>query len=209
MNQSNSKLRYLLSLCLISVLIGCSQKSPQVTKVEPDITEIEPQTSELAGEQPITRQADYQQGLEALALRDYGKAKRLFTGFIKANPRLSGAYVNLALIAFREDNFDSAEKLVQQAIVLNPEQAQAYHLRAQLHLKKGAIKLAQADYQKALELKPDYINAHHNLALLYDIFLQEIALAIDHYTKYLSLLEKEDEKTRNWVKHLQGTLDNG
>ncbi len=87
--------------------------------------------------------------------------------------------------------------------------APAYNLRAQLQLKKGAIKQAQQDYLKAIELYPDYTIAHYNLALLYDIFLQEIALAIEHYSIYLSLLDKEDENTRDWINHLKNTLKNG
>ncbi len=74
---------------------------------------------------------------------------------------------------------------------------------------KGKINDAKKDYIKAIELKPDYINAHYNLALLYDIYLQEITLAIKHYETYLSLLKKTDEATQEWVNHLRGTLANG
>ncbi len=201
--------RYILAICFIGMLNACSQKSTQPTEVEitPTVTEV-PVTVQ-PDSQEIINQADYQLGLEALELREYSKAKRLFKSFIKSNPSLAGAYINLALIAFREDEFEAVAVLLDQAITLNPEQAQAYHLRAQLHLQNGAIKLAKDDYLRALELKPNYPNAHYNLALLYDIFLQEIGLAIDHYKVYLSLLDKEDEKTQNWVKHLQNSLNNG
>ncbi|MCP4491387.1 MAG: tetratricopeptide repeat protein [Gammaproteobacteria bacterium] len=190
------------------MLNACSQKTPQSTEAEPTPTSDQVLIAEQPVSQKIVDEANYKLGLEALALRDYARAKRLFSNFIKSNPSMSGAYINLALIAFREDDFSDVSKLLDQAITLNPIQAQAYHLRAHLHLKNSAIKLALKDYLKAIELIPDYANAHYNLALLYDIFLQEIALAIDHYTIYLSLLDKEDEKTRNWIKHLQNTLDN-
>ncbi len=211
MNWLKSAFRYLLAFCLIGMLNACSQKSVQDTKVKVEPTVIQPQApvSEQPDTQVIINGADYKLGLEALELAEYAKAKRLFRSFIKSNPSLAGAYVNLALIAYREDDFETVDTLLAQAITLNPEQAQAYHLRAQLHLKNSAVKLARDDYLKAIELNPSYINAHYNLALLYDIFLQEIALAIDHYKTYLSLLDREDEKTQNWVKHLQNTLDNG
>ena len=68
---------------------------------------------------------------------------------------------------------------------------------------------AKNDYLKAIQLKPDYINAQYNLALLYDIYLQDIKSAIQHYEIYLSLIDKPDEPTLEWVNHLKGTLKNG
>jgi len=64
------------------------------------------------------------------------------------------------------------------------------------------------DYLKAIEIKPAYANAQYNLALLYDIYLQEIELAIKHYEIYTSLLKKPDEATQEWINHLKGTLKN-
>ncbi|MFV9615434.1 MAG: tetratricopeptide repeat protein, partial [Gammaproteobacteria bacterium] len=82
-------------------------------------------------------------------------------------------------------------------------------LRGQLFVTKRKIHDAKKDYEKAIELKPDYSNAHYNLALLYDIYLQEMALAIKHYETYLSLIKKPDEATQEWVNHLKGVLANG
>lgn len=151
----------------------------------------------------------FEQGIEALSIRDYARARRIFTEIIRANPDLSGPYANLALIDYKQNRYQRSLQQVNKAIELNPLQPQAYQLRAQILLQNGEIRLARNDYQKALELDPDYLNAHYNLALLYDVYLQEIALAIEHYTIYLSLLGEEDENMQDWINHLKGTLDNG
>ena len=98
---------------------------------------------------------------------------------------------------------------MNKALELNPKQAQALNIRAQLYIKDGKIHKAKDDYIKAIKIKPDYINAQYNLALLYDIYLQEIELAITHYKIYLSLLKKTDVITKEWVTHLEGALNDG
>ena len=81
-------------------------------------------------------------------------------------------------------------------------------MRALLHLQNGEIRLAERDYKNAISLYPGYAIAHYNLALLYDIFLQQLEPAIEHYSIYLQLLGREDEDTQNWIKHLENSLAN-
>ncbi len=151
----------------------------------------------------------YKIGLIALSNNDASKAERIFNDLLEDQPELAGPYTNLALIQFKKNNYALALELVNKALQRNSEQAQAYQLRAQIFVTKGRINDAKKDYIKAIELKPGYINAHYNLALLYDIYLQEITLAIKHYETYLSLSKKPDEATQEWVNHLRGALANG
>ncbi len=151
----------------------------------------------------------YKEGLIALSYNDNDKAESIFNDFLEDKPEFAGPYTNLALIQFKKKNYEQSLELVNKALQRNPQQAQAYQLRAQILVSKGKIHDAENDYKKAIELKPDYINAHYNLALLYDIYLQEIALALKHYETYLSLIKKPDDATQEWVNHLKGTLANG
>lgn len=200
---------YLLP-AIVTLLIGCGQKAPVVEVVEQPVAEQPLLTPEEIEENAgIEKQRLYQQGIDALSLREYDEAQIIFAEFIEKYPSMAGAYVNLALIAYRQENFESSESLVAKAIELNPAQAQAYHLRAQLHLKNGDIKKAMTDYIEAITIKPDYINAHYNLALLYDIYLQDIEQAIQQYSIYLSILDKEDETTKDWIEHLRRSIGNG
>lgn len=204
------KFRIYLLLAVVAILTGCSQKAPFVEIIEQPVAEQQVITPEEIEENAkLEKQNLYQQGLYALGSRDYDNAKIIFAQFIEKHPAMAGAYVNLALIAYREEDFQGTENLVTQAIGLNPSQAQAYHLRAQLHLKNGDIKKARGDYIEAITIKPDYTNAHYNLALLYDIYLQDIEQAIEQYSIYLSLLGKEDEATKDWIDHLRRTINNG
>ncbi len=204
---SSISLRVIAVFFMLQLFPACSQKSPPPPTVEPVPVKDQPQAAVIK-EKAIDSEM-YQQGLDALALNDFSSARKIFQQFIKDNPGLSGAYTNLALIDNKQGNYDQALKLIEIAISINPQQAAAFHLRAQLYQQQGKIKLARDDYQMAIKLKPDYSNAHYNLALLYDIYLQEIALAIEHYNIYLSLTTEKDSATREWVNHLKNTLKNG
>lgn len=190
-------------LCTTFLLYACAYKSPDTRD----------DSATKSGRDVIGSRAENQlkfdQGIDALAVKDYARAERIFRQLARDNPKLSGPFANLALIQFKQGDLSQARTLVGKAIALNPLQFQAYHLRAQIKLQQGEIHESREDYEKAIALYPDYLNAHYNLALLYDIYLQEIALAIEHYTIYLALLGKDDERTREWINHLKKTLNNG
>jgi len=151
----------------------------------------------------------YRDGITALHNGELSKAQRIFIEFIRNKPELAGAYSNLALVHFKKKEYEKSLKQTNKALELNPKQAQALNLRAQLYVIDGKIHKAKDDYIKAVEIKPAYINAQFNLALLYDVYLQEISLAIKHYKIYLSLLKEPDETTKEWITHLEGTLKDG
>ncbi len=199
---------FLIFTFLIMLLLnGCGTTKQSVTPSVTEKTETATGSSEQS-KQSIKNIDDqlFQDALSALKLGETEKAKSLFSQFIDQHPELSGAYLNLALIHFKESQIEKALELTNKAIDLNSEQPQAYQLRAQINIKNGKIKDAKEDYLKAIELNPDYINAQYNLALLYDIYLQDIKSAIKHYEAYMSLLDKPDEVTRDWINHLKGTL---
>lgn len=208
-SMSDGLLLVVLRILVISVFLSaCSSQQP--VKPEPSQIEVKQVITELPSKQPeqINDQL-FIEGTAALKLNNISKAQRLFREFIKIYPKLAGAYVNLALIDFKQEKYKSSLKLTNKAINLNPEQSQAYQLRAQLNIKNGKINEAKMDYMKAIQITPDYAIAQYNLALLYDIYLQDISLAIKHYEVYMSLINKPDEATQEWINHLKGVLKNG
>ena len=205
MNNTNflKKMPHLITLILFIVLSGCAQDSSRPSPSDPV-----PDSTQAISASKSDRDA-YRKALTALNNQELDKAQRLFSQFIRNKPELAGGYSNLALIHFKKNEFDKALKQVNRALELNPNQAPALNLRAQLYVKEGKIHEAKDDYLKAIKIKPTYINAQYNLALLYDVYLQEIKLALKHYKLYLSLLKKPDTTTEEWVNHLAGTLNNG
>jgi len=198
-NQVFKKIALIFSVLLIS---SCAQDNIKSSDSGMAVTEESEQSKSVSS----SDKEKYRDGITALYNNDLSKAQRIFSEFVRNKPKLAGAYSNLALVYFKKEEFDKSLKQLNKALELNPKQAQAYNLRAQLYVVDGKIHEAKADYLKAIEYKPKYTNAQYNLALLYDVYLQEINLAIKHYKIYMSLIKEPDEATKEWITHLEGTL---
>jgi len=193
----------LLTIVFILLLASCAGEPTRQVESSDELG-----SKASSSNQPITKldRDKYRNGITALNNDELSKAQRIFIEFIRNKPELAGGYSNLALVYFKMKDYEKSLKQVNKALQLNPEQAHALNLRAQIYIINGEIHKAKDDYLHAIKVKPKYVNAQYNLALLYDIYLQEIELAIKHYKLYMSLLKKPDEATIDWVKHLEGTL---
>lgn len=206
MKINNKTIKHAAYLFIIIALVLQLSCTPSTTKPIASDTLIESTETITASKDDRDQ---YREALTALNNNNLAQAQRLFSQFIRKKPKLAGGYSNLALIYFKKHEFEKSLEKVNKALILNPEQAQALNIRAQLHIKSAKIHEAKVDYLKAIKIKANYINAHYNLALLYDVYLQDIALAVKHYKIYLSLLKKPDTATEEWVAHLEGTLKDG
>ncbi len=157
-----------------------------------------PPTDEL-----LTR---YHSALTELDNGNYETAKMLLQNIIEMDANLAGPWANLALIHIKQNHHTEAEKKIKTALDKNPEMVQALNIAGILEYKKGNINTAKDYYQKAISNKPDYALAHYNLALLYDLYLQDIEKAVIHYRRYLELSGHNDKKTKLWIQELERNL---
>ena len=151
----------------------------------------------------------YRQAITELNNNQLEKAEISFLEMIKLQPDLAGPWANLALLYIKQKQYDKAEQNIQAALKRNPGMAQALNLRGYIESTKGHINKAKELYEKAITSKPDYALAHYNLALLYDVYLQNIPKAIEHYQRYLTLIEDKDPKTKDWVEELKRNIKSG
>ena len=159
-----------------------------------------------------TSESDVQKYSEAVTLLGSGqldKAHEALTDFTEDHPHLAGPWANLALIAIKRNKMGEAEKLLNKALERNPNLAQAYNLMAFIEKNRGNIVKARDLYIKAIELKENYALAHYNLALIYDIYMQDIPKAVAHYQKYMALNKTPDKNTAEWVEQLKASLKKG
>ena len=203
MNIPFTKFKILYLLLASVIATSCAEQSTR-----PASTDIQDSSSLSQAVSGSDREL-YRDAITALNNKDFSTAQSLLNEFIRKKPMLAGGYTNLALLHLKKQEHDDSLKMVNKAIELNPKQAQAYNLRGQINVSLGKIHDAKDDYLKSVELKPSYTNAQYNLALLYDIYLQDLSLAIKHYEIYMSLLKTPDEATKEWINHLKGTLSNG
>lgn len=169
--------------------------------------------AEESGISPLTQSVyevnRYKTAINLLNNNKLDAAKKIFLEFKSERPELAGPYANLAVIAYKNNNPEKALKLVKASIQKNPKSAQALNFLGFLEQDKGDISSALKHYKQAIEYRQDYAIAHYNIALLYDVYMQDINSALPHYEKYLKLINNKDKNTIDWVEQLKRSLEKG
>lgn len=160
-------------------------------------------------EQSNDERNEYKKAILLLNKDKLEEAKSIFRQFNSDRPELAGPYANLAIIALKQNQTDKALELVKTSLTKNNKLPQALNLLAYIEQKKGEIQSAEKHYKEAIKYKDNYALAHYNLALLYDIYLQDIDKAIPQYERYMKLINNKDKITADWIEQLKRTKENG
>lgn len=185
---------YYIKLLIIALLLtSCSATNETSSGYTSNLNPLEQSDSE---------RNLYKNAITFLNNEKLDAAKEIFNELKSERPELAGPYANLAIIALRQKDSEHALKLVKLALTKNPKLAQALNLLAYLEQTKGEIQSAEKHYKEAIKNNNNYAIAHYNLALLYDVYLQDVKKAITHYERYMKLINNEDKKTADWLEQL-------
>ncbi len=138
---------------------------------------------------------------------DLDGAKDKFTMLTEKYPTLSGPWVKLGTIAEAQERYPEAIKLYKKAISINRNNVNAYMALGLAQRKQGYFSDAFLTYLDALTVWRDFPEAHLNLAILYDLYLNNPEEAQKHYEAYHFLTGEKSEKVQKWlveVKHRTG-----
>lgn len=188
----------LVILFMTGLLAACSS-GPKVPQGAP------------AASAKVEQLAEKDRAAYAAALTDLekGNAKEAAASLNKiayANPGYVDAWVNLASASYKINSIDTAKVAIEHAHKLQPQSAEIDNIRGLIYMEEGRYKDAEKLYVTALNIDPKNAGIHYNLALLYDVYYQDLAKAISHYDSYLSLTSQKDEETEAWRDELKQML---
>jgi Flp pilus assembly protein TadD len=156
-----------------------------------------------AAKQAREASGDYVMGLKAMMENDDHKAMIIFQSISSRFPLLSGPLVNEGLIYLKQNNPQDAEQVLKQAIKINEKNPYAWNALGLAERETGHFQNAKNDYTRALELDPLYARAHFNLAVLADLYLDDLPLALTHYKQYQELQQTPDKNVAIWITDLE------
>ena len=181
----------------VSVLLlqACSSVEHKSEQVAPVIVQVQG----LA----VGQEANYRLAQKHLQGKAYTKALPLLNEITMASPGYVDAWANLAVVLYGLQRYTDADVAINRALALANDVAELYEIAGLIQVELGHYKAAEAAYQKAVQLKPDCASCHYHLALLFDIYYQDLEGAIAQYQAYLDSIPNTDEDIQAWVDELK------
>jgi Flp pilus assembly protein TadD len=160
-------------------------------------------TQKDAKDAPVMVPANYNAAIQAAKSGETDQAITLFKDISAKNPKFSNAHTNLGLLYLKNKKYQDAENEFRTAIELDDSDAVAYNHLGIIMRENGKFSEARDMYSKAINIKPEYALAYLNLGILQDLYLQELADALENYRKYQSLTNAADKQIDKWIIDLE------
>lgn len=158
--------------------------------------------SEAQQKEADAAKKEYERALKAMKNGKNQEAMVLFQSIAARYPSLAGPWINQGIIHLRKEEFDEAAEKLRKAVSIYPNHAYAHNLLGVALREQGQFKDAKASYLKAISIDKNYANAHYNLAVLADLYLQDLPLALEHFRTFQSLQDEPDQQVEGWIKDL-------
>jgi tetratricopeptide (TPR) repeat protein len=124
---------------------------------------------------------------------------------IERAPDLTAAHLNLGIAYARTGDLDRSEASLRKALELNPQHPAALNELGLVQRRKNQFAGARASYEAALAQFPDFHYAHRNLGILCDLYLGDLACALEHYEAYSRLAPYDAEVVR-WIADVRARM---
>ena len=189
----------LAALCSAQVLAAKrAERAPavEVTQAESGFTLT--QDVRVSGEV----RSDYDSATRLLQQQRYAEGIPLLVKVTESAPTAIAAHIDLGIAYSRVGDLERAEASLQNALQIDLNHPIANNELGVVYRKKGRFADARASYEKALALYPSFHYAHRNLAILCDLYLQDLNCALRHYEAY-RLAVPNDQDAVKWIADLR------
>ena len=139
----------LFAVVLATILSGCRSRS---------------NLPEKGSKQYVEAVGTFYMGLAALQVGDDLHAESKLSQLAQLIPGEPAVWVNWAILALRQRNFDAAAQRLEEARKLDPQNDQIYYLLGILEGARGRPQEAGNNFRKAVEINPKHLRAAYQLA---------------------------------------------
>ena len=124
---------------------------------------------------------------------------------IEVAPEITAPYIGLGMAYAHTGELDAAEDALLNALTLAPDHPIAHNELGIVYRKSGRFNEARARYEQALAVYPGFHYARRNLGVLCDLYLADMACALEHYEAYLQAVSEDPEVTI-WITDIRNRM---
>ena len=146
--------------------------------------------------------AEYRQAIALMQAEQWHDAIQRLEAITAQQPALSGPWLNLGISRIKTGDLAAAETALRKAIDVNAGNVEAYNRLGFLYRIQGRHDEARSTWETALGIAPDNPDIHWNLGILYDLYLPNPALALQHYERCRQLDAADDRQLQAWIDAL-------
>ncbi len=148
----------------------------------------------------------FERANRAMAAQDWPAAIAELEWLVETQADLSGPPLNLALVYQHMGELENAEQYYRQALQSNPRNLAAYNQYAIFLREQGRFEEAEQTYLQALATWEPHAQTHRNIGVLYDMYMGDQALALQHFYRYQALSKSQDKVVASWIADLNRQL---
>jgi Flp pilus assembly protein TadD len=150
----------------------------------------------------------YAEALRLIEAGDRDRGMDILEAIAAEAPYLSAPLVDLGIEQHKAGDHAAAEQSLKRAIEAAPEHPVAHNELGIVYRKMGRLNDARRHYEIALEIYPGYHFARRNLAVLCDLYLDDLDCALENYDAYLFMVP-DDAEAEMWVTDVRMRIDQG
>lgn len=145
--------------------------------------------------------ADFDRAGAMIREARHDQAIGLLEKVVAQSPGVTAPHINLAIAYGQMNKPEQAEEQLKKALELIPGHPLASNEYGLLLRKAGRFAESRQIYEKSLAAFPEYHPIHRNLGILCDIYLKDLACAVEHYEIYDRAMPR-DKQVKLWLADL-------